>query len=118
MVALVKERGLEAFRQQFADAPAKLEWLEAHFSRSNSALLKPLLEDVDDSHFSLRHWVDALILMGEWLDARGLMASLEDQIGFVSCANAAAGAGAQVSSLPGIVSEMLESYGFERAVKK
>lgn len=118
MVALVKEIGTEKFREQFADFPYTLAWLEANLADADPALVKRLLAEVDDSHYGLRQWIDAFVVMGHWLDARGLAASLEDQIGFAGCACDAAGAGVNVTPLSALVSEMLDSYGFERAVKK
>jgi len=118
MVALVKEIGIEKFREQFADSPSVLAWLEATFADANAALLKALLEEVDESHYSLRQWVDALVVLGHWLDAHGFTAELQDQIGYASCACDAAGAGVHVAPLSSLVSEMLDAYGFERAVKK
>ncbi|MEO0509852.1 MAG: hypothetical protein AAF065_08340 [Verrucomicrobiota bacterium] len=118
MVALVKEIGIEKFSQQFADSPARLAWLEAHFADANAELLRILLEEADNSDFSLRQWIDALIIMGHWLDSRSLCANLEDQIGFASCASAAVGAGSSMTTISGAVSDMLDEYGFERATKK
>ena len=118
MLMFVEKIGLEKFRRQFADAPTALAWLEANLFEADDARVRLLLEEVDDSTYSLREWIDALVVMGEWLDARGLKAGIEDQIGFVSCANASAGAGASISVLSGIVSDMLDQYGFERAVAK
>jgi hypothetical protein len=103
--------------EQFADSPAALAYLEAHF-KGEAALQHLLLEEVDDSHFSLQQWVEALIVLQQWLGARGLELPLKDSIGYVSCAAAAAGAGASLSHLPSMVDDLLEAYGCDRAVKK
>lgn len=113
----MKKIGMETFLQQFADSPASFAWVQANLEGAGQDLLRTFLDEVDESHYTLRQWIDALIVMGHWLDARSLAASLEDQIGFVSCANAAAGAGAHLTTLSAIVSEMLDTYGFERAEK-
>ena len=114
----MKEIGMDAFMREFADSPKSLAWVEANLEDSDDEVLSSFLDEVNDSHYSLRQWIDALIVVGHWLDARGLAASLQDRIGFVSCANAAAGAGANLTPLSALVSDMLDSYGFERAVKK
>ena len=71
----------------------------------------------------LRGWVAtavvaALAALDQWLDQRGLVLALPDQIGYVSCSAAAAGAGGQLSHLPALVLDMLQTYGCELAVKK
>jgi hypothetical protein len=116
MVTFMNEIGMETFLKQFADSPARLAWVEANLEDADQELLRDFLDEVDESHYSLRQWIDALIVMCHWLDARGLAASLEDRIGFAGCANAAAGAGANLTSLSALVSEMLDNYGFERSV--
>lgn len=116
MVALMKEIGIENFLHQFADSPARLAWVEACLSDHDS--VRALLDAVDESAYSLRQWVDAFILVGQWLDARGLRASFQDQLGYLSCACEAAGAGGNLTTLSGIVAEMLDSYGFDSAAKK
>jgi len=111
--------GIEAFREQFADSPSVLAWLEANFAQgANQELILPLLGDVDESAYSLREWIDAFLVMAEWLDKNGLTASLEDQIGFLCCASGAAGSSANLTALPELVIDLLDSYGFERAVRK
>lgn len=116
MVALMKEIGTENFLRQFADSPARLAWVEACLS--DQASVRAVLAAVDESPYSLRQWVDAFIIVGQWLDARGLHASFLDQLGYVSCACEATGAGANLTTLTAVVSEMLDDYGFECAVKK
>ena len=119
MVERFDRPGAEGFRRQFTDSPQLLAFLEANFAGSrNAATLKVLLRNADESAFSLRHWVEALRTLRAWLDARGLDMSPEDEIGYVCCAVEASGAGANLSSLPALVVEMLEAYGCERAVKK
>ncbi len=119
MVEIFDSLGEEGFKKQFADSPQLLAFLEANFAGSvNAAALKTLLENADESAFSLRHWVEALRTLRAWLDTRGLEMSTEDEIGYVCCAGEAAGAGANLSSLHALVAEMLEAYGCERAVKK
>jgi hypothetical protein len=110
--------GMELFRDQFADSPSTLAWVEANFSDADSDLVQKLLDEVDESDYSLRQWIDALVVLGHWMDARALTARLEDQIGYVGCACAAAGASANLTPLSGLVADMLESYGFECAEKR
>jgi len=113
MVALMKVMGIDNFLQQFADSPARLAWVEACLSDEASG--RSLLDAADESPYSLRQWVDAFIVLGQWLDARGLRASFQDQLGYVNCACEATGAGANLTSLAAVVSEMLDDYGFESA---
>jgi hypothetical protein len=116
MVDLINKIGEEVFFQQLAHSPANLAFLETQFRDVDPALCNLFVESVDDSSFSLRNWVEALRVLGHWLDARGLSLSLSDQIGYVACATDAAGAGSNLTHLPSLVEEMLETYGCERAV--
>lgn len=102
---------------QFADCPNVLAYLDAHFKDADD-LLPALLEQVDESDFSLSDWMEALIVLNQWLEERSLYLPTNDNIGYVSCAAASAGAGAHLSHLPSLVADLLEQYGCERAVKK
>mgnify|MGYP001075583129 CR=1 FL=1 len=104
-----------SFWAQFADSPGVLSYLEAHF-KGVDALQHALLEEADESAFSLHQWVEALIVLSQWLEVHGFDLSIEDHIGYVSCATAAAGA--NLTSLPSLVEDLLEQHGCERAVKK
>ncbi len=118
MVDFVTAIGPELFREQFAGSPAMIAFLDAIFRDADPSVHSTLLECADESDFSLRQWVEALRTLGHWLDAHGLELSFEDQIGYVCCAAESARSGANLSHLPSLVDEMLETYGCERAVKK
>lgn len=111
-----KTTGIAIFADQFADSPQLLSFIEANFgSEEQAAIRQDLLDSADASEFSLRHWVESLRTLRAWLDARGLAMSAEDEIGYVHCAGEAAGHGSNLSYLPALVSDMLETYGCERA---
>lgn len=112
----MKKTSKDDFLSQFSDSPGRLAWVESHLSDPSAR--KALLEAVDDSPYSLGQWVDAFLILRQWLDARGRCASFEDQMGYLHCACPAAGAGAHLTTLAASVDDMLESYGFERAVEK
>lgn len=116
MVALMNEIGSENFLRQFADSPGRLAWVEAYLSDHDT--VRAMLDAVDESPYDLRQWVDAFIIVGQWLDSRGLSASFQDQLGYVNCACEAAGSSANLTPLTAIVSEMLDDYGFDCAEKK
>lgn len=116
MTALMNEIGSENFLRQFADSPGRLAWVEAYLSDHDT--VRAMLDAVDESPYDLRQWVDAFIIVGQWLDSRGLSASFQDQLGYVNCACEAAGSSANLTPLTAIVSEMLDDYGFECAEKK
>lgn len=119
MVEFIERLGAEVFKGQFGDSPQLLSFLEANFTGvENAGARHELLEFTDESVFSLRQWVESLRTVRAWLDARGLEMSIEDELGYVHCAGEAAGAGANLTHLPALVAEMLESYGCERAEKK
>lgn len=118
MVELMQKVGYELFMKQFSDSPANMAYLEAQFGDADQATCDALLESVDESDYSLRDWVEALRELGHWLDGRNMKMKLMDQIGYMSCAAASAGAGANLSHLPSLLNDMLQTYGCERAVKK
>ncbi len=116
MVDIVDSFGAEPIKAEFGDSPQLLSFLEANFAGAEQADARgQLLELSDESAFSLRQWVESLRTVRAWLDARGLEMSLEEELGYVCCAGEAAGAGANLTYLPALVAEMLESYGCERA---
>ena len=83
----------------------------------NAEVWHQLLEATDESEFSLHQWVDSLSIVIAWLDSRGLELAMKEQISYVCCAGEAAGAGANLTHLPSLVTEMLETYGCERATR-
>jgi len=114
----MKTLGAEKFKREFADSPKVVAYLEANFQESNTTEWCALIDAADESHFSLRMWVDALIVVGHWLDAHSMEMSMTDQIGYVCCAGEAAGAGANLEHLPALVESMLEQYGCDRATPR
>lgn len=118
MVDLIHKLGGASFLEQLTDSPTSLAFVEAHFRDAEQATCDALLEGVDESPYSLRDWIEALRKVEHWLCARNMTMELGDLIGYVSCATASAGAGANLTHLPSLVEEMLEAYGCERAVKK
>ena len=118
MDEIVERLGIDIFNQQFADSPKLVVLLEAYFAGvENTEARHQLLEATDESEFSLHQWVDSLSVVIAWLDSRGLELAMEEQIGYVCCAGEAAGAGTNLTHLPSLVAEMLETYGCERATR-
>jgi hypothetical protein len=116
MVEIIDAIGAEAFKQQFADSPQLLVLLEASFSGAENAVARAqLLELTDESPFTLRQWVESMRTLNAWLGAHGLQMSVEDQLGYICCAGESASAAANLTVLPALVEDMLETYGCERA---
>ena len=116
MFGIIKESEIEIIKQQCGDSPQLLTFLEANFGdEANIELRIRLLESADESPFSLRQWVESLRSLRAWLDVRRLEMSLEEQLGYVSCACETSEASAHLTYLPALVDEMLELYGCERA---
>lgn len=111
-----KESGLAVLTGQLADSPHLLSFVEANFGAvEQKGMRQNLLESADASEFSLRQWVESLHTLRSWLDAQGLAMSAEDELGYVHCAAEVAGPGSNLTYLPALVSDMLQSYGCERA---
>ncbi len=102
-------------RDQLSDAPELLGWFDDHLGTCGEAVLRQLVEEADESAFSIRQWVAALALLDAWLSARRLAASSADQIGYIGCACAAAGASPAYQALSPLLEDFLTDYGFERA---
>ena len=118
MDEIIERLGIDIFNEQFADSPKLVALLEANFAGvENAEIWHQLLEATDESEFSLHQWVDSLSIVIAWLDSRGLELAMKEQIGYICCAGEAAGAGANLTHLPSLVSEMLETYGCERATR-
>lgn len=118
MLKIIDCIGADIFNEQFADSPQLVTFLESHFDGiENTLARRQLLEAADESEFSLHQWVESLSIVKTWLDVRGLVLAMGDQIGYVCCAGEAAGAGASLTHLPSLVAEMLEAYGCERATE-
>ena len=118
MDEIVERLGIDIFNQQFGDSPKLVVLLEAYFAGvENTEARHQLLEATDESEFSLHQWVDSLSVVIAWLDSRGLELAMEEQIGYICCAGEAAGACANLTLLPSLVAEMLETYGCERATR-
>jgi hypothetical protein len=119
MFGSIEQSEIEIFSQQCGDSPQLLAFIEAHFTDEAGAHSRALLfEFADESPFSLRQWVESLRNLEAWLDVRRLEMSIEDQLGYVSCACESADAGAGLTHLPGLVDEMLAAYGCERATPR
>ena len=104
---------------EFSGSPMILAYLDANFGESDTEeAIRKLVTNVDDSPYSLRQWVESLMVFGQWLDVRGLTLPLEEQIGYVCCAAEASVASSTMTHLPDLVGEMLEAYGCERSVEK
>jgi len=108
---------LERFHADLGNSPTRIAFVEATFSEADDRLREDFVTMVDESPFSLKQWLDALKMMGEWLDARGLKLPLRDRLGYISCAADSAGPAGGMDHLPSLVEEMLNQYGCERAEK-
>mgnify|MGYP000095633209 FL=1 len=113
-----KTISVETIRRDLGGVPRLVAWLEAHFTEENEGAAKKLIDAADDSSYTLRQWIESLVVLGEWLHSHHFEAALEDQIGYVGCACASVSSTAGFHSLALLVEEMLSEYGFERAVPK
>ena len=118
MLKIIECIGADIFNEQFADSPQLVVFLKANFDGiENTQARRQLLEFADESGFSLHQWVESLSIVKKWLDVRGLVLAMIEQIGYVCCAVEAAEAGASLTHLPSLVAEMLEAHGCERATE-
>ena len=80
--------------------------------------MEQLAELVDESAYDLRSWVQSLLIMGHWLDARSLSLSMK-QLAYVCCAAGLERAARSVAaSNYSLMQDFLDLYGCEQARKK
>ncbi len=109
MIALIKEAAV---------TPRLEGYVATHFSGDDGALLDLLLSEAEESPYPMQQWLEALILVDQWLNERGLSLPLENQIGYVACSAEAGSAYATLTQLSVQVAEMLENYGCDTAQSK
>lgn len=93
-------------------------YLKPYLAEESSTLRQALLQEVDESVFSLIDWVESLVVLHRWLDANDLTLLSEYSLGYISCAAKSVGSDAALTHLPSLVHDFLEQYGCERAVRK
>jgi hypothetical protein len=71
-----------------------------------------VLQEVDDSMYSLTSWLAGLRVLQRWLAVRGQAASLVYQCGFLSCCAEFAERNPTRPSLAEVVEDMLDDHGF------
>lgn len=90
-------------------------YVATHLSQADDFLLDLVLNGAEESPYPLQQWLEALYLVGQWLDDRGLSLPLENQIGYVACSAEAGSAYASLTQLSVQVADMLENYGCDEA---
>lgn len=108
----------DQFRKSFIGSPELLVYLDAKFGDEDRGDFNELLESIDESEFSARAWIEALIIFEDWLQEKSLDLSIADQIAYICCSVESVRAGGSLEYLPTVVTEMLEQYGCANAVKR
>jgi len=98
-----------------ASEPKRLERLAGRFHEAGPQAAERFLEHVDESSYGFVAWVEGLEFFERWLERRGLDLPLPEQIEYLECCAASAPATPQLSPLPELVREMLDTYGCESA---
>lgn len=109
MIVLIKEAAV---------TPRLEDYVATRLSGDDGVLLDLLLSEAEESPYPLQQWLEALLLVDQWLNEYGLLLSLENQIGYVACSAQAGSAYATLTQLSVQVAEMLESYGCDAAQSK
>ena len=91
-----------------------LQEFEGLLSRGNGAELEPLLDQVDDSDYSLADWVEAFVAFDRWLAETGEMRRpLTGMRGYIHCCTFMNPPVLCSPSLKVIVIKALTEYGFD-----
>jgi hypothetical protein len=105
----------EIVRNEVAEFPALLSYLELRFAKSCCNLSELLIIKAEDSPYPLQQWLEALVLFEQWLTTRRLSLPIENQISYVACSAEAGSAYATLTQLPDQVIDMLDHYGCDEA---
>lgn len=76
-----------------------------------------LLNEVDESEFSMQQWTDAIMKMYDWLEREQKEALFTDVLGYINCCSQSANQQLSGKKLSDLVVEFLEEFGFERSEK-
>jgi hypothetical protein len=94
------------------DSPLIAAYLETCRETGGEALVD-LLATVDESHYSLRDWADALAAFDRWLAARNeRRRPFREMVGYLHCCTLPDRPGVALAKLDIIVNEALTEYGF------
>lgn len=104
-----------ALIQRAAVTPHLEAYVATHLLRLDSILLDLLLNEAEESPYPLQQWLEALHLINQWMDQRGLSLPIENQIAYVACSAEAGSAYATLTQLSAQVADMLENYGCDEA---
>jgi len=90
------------------------EVLGSLFAEAEGETVDRLLEEVDQSDYSLDDWAEALEVFEAWLVEQGVDSRpLSNMIGYVHCCTLTNAPGISLPSLRVIVSQALTTFGFE-----
>ncbi|NNE92263.1 MAG: hypothetical protein HKN23_11500 [Verrucomicrobiales bacterium] len=84
--------------------------------KADDAMLDGFLGTVDDSHYSLGDWLEALYEFDRWLTEKSIEARpLADMIGYVHCCTMTTAETLSPPELARLLRENLDQFGFEAA---
>ena len=105
---------LSAVRKAVGEESLLLRDFENLLSRGNGAELESLLDQVDDSDYSLADWVEAFVEFDRWLDQKGeTRRPLTGMRGYIHCCTFTNPPLLTSPSLKVIVIKALTEYGFD-----
>lgn len=90
---------------------ALAEWRKEHPNEPNGFAL--LADFVDESPYGLGEWIEAVEYFYNWLGQKQRCAGLRCMLGYLHCCVEAAGSGPERLPLKDVLTDMLETYGFQ-----
>tara|TARA_R110002096_G_scaffold19639_14_gene65389 strand:- start:2447 stop:2803 length:357 start_codon:yes stop_codon:yes gene_type:complete len=105
---------LETIRHAISDDANLSKEFKNFLDSADDANLDLLFEEVDQSDYSLRDWIEALVAFYHWIQARNKgPAPYREMIGYTNCCTLMNAAGVSLPPLKVIVLQALSDYGFE-----
>lgn len=105
---------LSTVRKALGEESPLLQEFEGLLSRGNGAELECLLDQVDDSDYSLADWVEAFVAFDRWLAEKGeTRRPLTGMRGYIHCCTFMNSPLLYSPSLKVIVIKALTEYGFD-----
>ncbi len=102
-----------------SDDWARLQTLLLQLEKAaRASTLETLIEQVDQSDFSLADWIQALLLFDRWLDHNNIAARpVANMIAYIHCCTISLTDSLPPPDLATLTGKMLKQYGFDAAIE-
>ena len=104
---------VDLVQRQLEDSPELVAAFVDFLERSEPENPSLLIEEVDQSDYSTRDWVEALLAFDRWLASQGTaLRPFAKMMGYVHCCALITPPGLGLPSLESVVNQSLDEFGF------